>query len=157
MTNVEPRSYRSGWRRRLRWAAGRPGRAVQRRLGYWLRRLRHGCGVGYRDGRVLRNGVRLMDCDGSTDTEWVCTPFWLCDACGQTGCWDYGYRGDPRAEALTLASAWLHESDVSNPAPIVAILGRPQPAVFCWARAGDGVHLVPVEADPSALQIKVTG
>ena len=175
MTKADPHPHRPSLRHRLPWRpdgaerrlsywerqlrhGGVVGRVAQRHVGYWLRRLRHGCGVGYRDGRVLSNGVRLMDCDGPTETGWVCTPWWLCEACGQTCCCDYGYRGDPRAEAVTLASAWLHECEVSRPGPILAILGWQQPAVFSWARdrAGDGAHLVPMEADPSAPRIKVT-
>ena len=110
----------------------------------WRRRLRLGCGVGYRDGRLLKNGVRLMDCTGCIEH----APGWVCDACHVMEVWEYGRRGDPQAEVVALTSAWLHDCGVWNPDPIVAILGWPSPAMLCGkSDRGYGTHLVRMERD----------
>ena len=138
--SVAGRGRRFSWRRRLRWSAGRPYRAAKRLAGYWRRRLRTGSGTGYRDGRTLKNGVRLCDCevDGS--------PGWACEHCCTAEFWEYGDQGDPVAEALTMASAWMHRCGTWNPAPIVAAF-ECNPATLRW----DGGRLVLTErvGDPA--------
>ena len=96
---------------------------------------------------MLKNGVRLSDCgvDGS--------PGWVCEHCCTAEYWEYGDRGDPVAEALTMASAWMHRCGTWNPAPIVAAFDC-KPAALRW----DGRRLVLAErvADPAPADGAVT-
>lgn len=135
-------------RRRLqqvRWVAGCPYRAAKNRVGYWDRRVLRGAGLGYRHGRTLKNGVRLTDCEADGRAGWVC------QACPTAQYWEYGDQGDPVAEALTLASAWMHRCGTWNSAPIVDAFGC-KPAALQWY----GNELVLAESDPEADAPEVT-